>query len=224
VKSVVGLAALFLAAIAPASAQPAYSWTGFYGVVHLGWGSSPITYYDPAFPDWYLSHRPHGLIGGGQAGFNYQNGRWVFGVEGDLSGAAITKSVVDDKPGFAGDVFEADVKWIATAAGRVGYAWDRWLIYGKGGAARAHSELRFQYVQQAGFGPTKLQSTRTGWMAGGGVEYAFRPGWSLKLEYNYVDFGRSGLVTFLPLPDGFVATFSQRLHLIKFGLNYRFWT
>jgi outer membrane immunogenic protein len=211
---------------ATAAASPS-SWTGLYAGGHVGGGWSPLTYYDPAFPTWKLSHTPAGAIGGAQAGYNFQFGPWVIGVEGDVAWSGMKDRVIDNNPPigaatFAGDIFEAKVRWIGLVTGRLGYAWDRLLIYAKGGAAWANSELHFQFVQVAGFGPTKLRDTREGWTVGGGVEYAFAPHWSAKLEYNYVDFGRSGLVTYLPLPDGFVATFAQELHLAKAGVNYRF--
>ena len=86
--------------------------------------------------------------------------------------------------------------WLATVRGRAGWAWDRVLFYGTGGAA-------FGNVQAGGIGGPFDSATQTGWTAGAGVEWAFLPNWTAKVEYLYVDLGNLGCtaaVAALPLP------------------------
>jgi outer membrane immunogenic protein len=218
-SSSAGAADLMVRKAPPAPAV--VNWTGFYAGIHLGYGFGKITYYDPNFPAWSLSHRPDGVIGGGQVGFNYQAGAWVLGIEADASAANLTDTIVDTQPGFVGDRFAAKIDALGTISGRLGYAFGGTLVYAKGGAAFAHTHVDYLFGG-GGFGPAALDITRWGWTAGGGVEQALWSNWSAKLEYNYLDFGRSGLVVFAPLPDGFVGSFAQDIHLVKLGLNYRF--
>jgi opacity protein-like surface antigen len=204
-----------------APSASAYSWAGAYIGVHAGAGASNLTYYDPAFPAWSLSHRPQGAIGGLQVGYNQQYGAWVVGAEADVSAGDIKGGITDTQPGFAGDRFDAKVRWLGTFTGRAGYAVDRTLIYAKAGFGWANTHVDYLFGG-GGFGPAAVDVVRWGWTAGAGIEQALWNGWSAKAEYNYVDFGNSGLVIFAPLPDGFVGSFAQDLHLVKLGLNYRF--
>ena len=122
-----------------------------------------------------------GGIGGGQLGFNWQSGPLVFGVEATLSGGSI------DQTGTVGIAqLTTDVEWIATAVGRLGYAWDRSLIYVKGGYATANVELR----GDNGVDTFKASERHNGWTVGAGWEVAVLKNLSLGVEYNYYDFGR----------------------------------
>jgi outer membrane immunogenic protein len=204
------------------SAARTFDWTGFYLGGAVGYGTSRITYYDPAFPAWSLSHDPHGFVGGVRGGYNRQFGSVVAGIEGEILKSGVSGGVTDTQPDFAGDRFDADVTWIGLLAGRLGYACGPFLLFGRGGAAWARNELRYQYAQIPGFGPTQLNLTRMGWMLGAGVEYAIDRNWSASANYSYIGFGRTGDETFQPLPDGFVAQVSQSIQLVTVGLNYRF--
>jgi len=106
--------------------------------------------------------------------------------------------------------FSSDHNWYATLTGRVGYAWDNWLWYVKGGAAWSDMEYRF-----GGFGT--LSDTRVGWTVGTGVEWALAPQWSAKLEYNFLDFGKDTF-NFAARP----VDVDTHVHLVKAGINYRF--
>ena len=88
--------------------------------------------------------------------------------------------------GVAGWSGGNDTNWIATLAGRLGYAFDHTLIYVKGGAAFADVD---RWVAWNGGKVFNDSDTRSGWTIGAGVEYAFAPNWSAKLEYDYLDFG-----------------------------------
>jgi outer membrane immunogenic protein len=201
----------------PAGALPvAYDWTGFYIGGHVGYGWADKTWSDP-FSFGTVSHNADGFLGGGQAGFNYQVGQFVFGAEGDFTWSGISGGV-SRTFGLAAPVtanFNTDVDWTATVTARAGIAFDRWLVYAKGGAAFAKDRYSTNFYTP---GTIELSDTRVGWTAGAGVEYAFAPNWSAKLEYNYMDFGTRA-VSFTP---GTSTDIDQQIHAVKFGINYKF--
>ena len=204
----------------PAGALPvAYDWTGFYIGGHVGYGWADKTWQD-GFGFGTVTHNADGFLGGGQAGFNFQTGMFVLGVEGDFSWSGIsggttgTGVLIGGAP--FGATFNTDVDWTATLTGRVGLAFDRWLVYGKGGVAWARDKYSTNFYTFPG--TVELSDTRVGWTAGAGVEYAFAPQWSAKLEYNYMDFG-SRSVSFTP---GTATDIDQQIHAVKFGINYKF--
>jgi outer membrane immunogenic protein len=189
---------------APAYAEPAFTWTGSYIGISGGgaWGRS----------DWsgVGAFDVSGGLVGGTLGYNYQFGNVVWGLEGDISWADISGSMTNAAcpPGCA-----AHNNWLATARGRLGYAWDRWLPYLTGGAAIGDIK-----ASSPGFGGAS--DTRVGWTAGGGLEYAFSPNLSAKVEYLYVDLGHfdCGITCGGPLPN----TASFQTHIVRGGLNFRF--
>jgi outer membrane immunogenic protein len=215
--------------VAPVSS---FSWTGCYvgGHVGGGWGESVLTNFSepplgPASPAADIS----GWLAGGQFGCNYQfAGNWVAGVEVADSWANI-RGVSD--PFFGGkSVFSAQKDWIASGAARVGYAWDRWLIYAKGGVAWVGDKFNVSGTY-AGL-PYYVESsqTRSGWTIGGGVEWAFWQNWSANLEYAYYDFGSRSDVLSGAYVGGQLAgerisvpaTIRQNLQTITLGINYHF--
>jgi outer membrane immunogenic protein len=135
----------------------------------------------------------------------------VIGVEGDMSGTGIKGG-----PAALGANFNTNVDWTATATGRAGLAFDRWLVYAKGGAAWAHDRYSTNFYTFPG--TVELTDTRFGWTVGAGVEYAFAPQWSAKLEYNYMDFGTKN-VAFAP---GRLTDVNQQINAVKLGVNYKF--
>jgi outer membrane immunogenic protein len=208
-----------------------YNWSGFYIGGHVGgvWGDKHWTDTSVAPPASTGSHDVSGMIAGGQIGINWQSGNWVYGIEAQASW-----SNADGRHTFGNGFYTTEVKWLGTIAGRLGYAHDRWLWYVKGGAAFAHDEHAFGPTFAVNFGGVAVNAgqvlfegdkTRWGWMVGAGLEYGLTPNWSAKLEYNYMDFGDKN-VTFAsipPLPPASVtASIDQQLHVVKFGINYRF--
>jgi outer membrane immunogenic protein len=195
----------------PAGVMPvAYDWTGFYIGGHVGYGWADKSWTD-SFGIVTAGHESDGFLGGGQVGFNYQINQFVFGVEGDISWANLSG-------GASTGPFNvnANVDWTSTLTGRVGLAFDRWLVYGKGGVAWAgdrYSTNTYTFPLTA-----EISDTRWGWTAGAGVEYAFAPQWSAKLEYNYMDFGTRSYA-FAP---GISTDIDQQIHAVKFGINYKF--
>jgi outer membrane immunogenic protein len=202
-----------------------YNWSGFYIGGHIGgvWGDkdwTDVTFPGLAFADG--SSEISGFLAGGQAGFNWQAGAWVFGIEGQVSwtnadGAHLCLFNV-------GLTCETNLNWLGTVAGRIGYAFNNVLLYAKGGFAFANEDY-LQSVTGTGIVIALSEDeTRTGWMVGAGVEYGFTPNWSFKVEYNYMDFGAD--VSNLVIPGTGViftaADIDQQMHVVKAGINYRF--
>jgi len=104
----------------------------------------------------------------------------------------------------------------ATLTGRAGIAFGPLAGYGKGGVAWAHDRYSTNFYTFPA--SVELTDTRIGWTAGAGVEYAFAPQWSAKLEYNYMDFGTKS-VSFAP---GTSTDIDQQVHAVKLGVNYKF--
>jgi outer membrane immunogenic protein len=167
----------------------AVSWAGPYLGGNLGydWGSVAN---NPT--------RPSGFSAGVQGGYNWQNGHFVYGIEGDvqLTGAEDT---------FAPWKFSNP--WFGTVRGRAGYALNNILFYGTGGLA--FGELRGET-----FGLSESNTT-AGWTAGVGVEFLVTPNWSAKLEYLYVDLANNAF-TITGASNG------TQFGVVRAGVNYHF--
>jgi outer membrane immunogenic protein len=157
----------------------------------------------------------------------------VFGLEADIQGAGINGSSGATIPYITAlDTITTAVTerldWFGTVRGRVGYAWDRFLIYGTGGFA--YGQVRSSLTMTDTFGFTSALSnttTRTGYAVGAGGEYAFTANWSAKVEYQYIDLGRGTLnaVEFTGgAPSAFAVSNTTRFdyHTVRVGLNYKF--
>jgi outer membrane immunogenic protein len=129
------------------------------------------------------SHDAKGGVVGGQIGCDLQMNNLVFGVEGLIDWAGL-----DGSHDFGGVHFETNSNWLATVTGRVGVAFDRTLLYVRGGAAFLDSDQSFRAL---GVQFNSDGDTENGWTVGVGAEWAFIPGWSARLEYNYMDFGKN---------------------------------
>jgi outer membrane immunogenic protein len=256
-KSILVLAALAFggsAFAAPPPPPPAYSWTGFYVGGSVGGGEGDKSWIQTATGVLVLEGIPvietsggpgqslgnasiSGVLGGLQAGYNYQAGRWVFGAEGTWTLANINGPLsilnLADKPTIGG-VGTSSLEWIATAVGRVGVTFDRLLLYAGGGAAWAREKDAASGLY---FGDVPFylsgDATNFGWTTLGGIEYAIDPHWSARLQYNYYEFGSSpltleGTATFTPGAAVFPAIFSlpiaTEMHFQTFtiGTDYRF--
>jgi opacity protein-like surface antigen len=228
---------------------PTY-WTGFYvgGFLGMAYGKTDIRFVgDPGAAS--TNPRVLGALGGGQIGYNYQVNRWVFGVEGDVGAAnlhgAKTCGTDSGKDATGAEVrfspallnCQNVVNWMATAAARIGYAWDRTLFYVKAGGAWADDQVNVSCI----FGPVNgtlgagntacvnravaltngfsTSGHRSGWLIGYGTEFDLGRNWSAKAEYDYIDFGsRTALAT-----DGItILKDSGAISQVKIGVNYRF--
>lgn len=204
------------------------NWTGLYVGASVGSGWGLTTYADP-FPTAPTGDRVDlgGALLGGQIGANYQVGHLVTGAEASVNWANIrgtnTCFGVYPDPVTAGFNCGSRIDAIGAFTARGGYAFDRTLLYVKGGAAWDRQQDQFNTI---GVGGTILTNTRTnwGWTIGGGLEYALAPAWSMALEYKYFDFGASSVFsTSAPpaLAGVNLAPQSNRLQTVSLGVNYK---
>ena len=247
---------------------PVFSWTGGYigGQVGTGWGTSqtdvdvgntligaPVNQTVNQLIAGNLNlHVPlpqvamNGFLGGAQAGYNWQSGVMVYGVEGDILGTSL-KGHTDC---FVVLSCTNEVKWMADITGRIGFTVaDRGLLYIKGGAAWANASVGInQSVALAStLGPGfvangsingSASKSMFGGTLGAGIEYAFMPGWSAKIEYDYYDFGKQDMNVPITAGGGVAingganiagsilirtpVTVTEQVHTIRIGANYHF--
>lgn len=180
--------------IAPPAVYTPFDWTGFYLGAQGGYAWTKLENgflgLDEDFDGGFL---------GAHAGYNLQNGDFVYGIEADIN-----YNWNDET--FAGT--EVGLEWDGSVRGRLGYAVDRTLFYGTAGVAFANA-----YVDTAAFG--KQDETLVGWTVGAGVEHAFTDNLLARVEYRYSDFGEDDFG--IGLGD-----FEVDQHKIGFGLSYRF--
>lgn len=204
---------LKLAAKAP-HLQPLFDWTGLYVGAHVGYsqGFSSAVLSDPA-PAVTSGHFG-GVIGGLQAGYNWRLGSGLLlGVEADLTfpNYLHSNSVISLISTPRTDFME-DWDYIGTARARIGYATNHWLLYATGGLA--YMGERFT-IQPAGGLETKQLGVRLGWAAGAGVEHAFAPHWTARLEYLYTQYERANVA----FASGERYGSTADLHMLRLGLN-----
>lgn len=240
----------------PDPPAPACLWCGFYVGENVGgaWGSSSISA-NSGFPvPPFLAVdvgavssaasptiASGGFTGGVQAGYNMQNGNWVWGLEADLDYLGLngsksgTFAFPSTLPGGAigpptmlfSTATKVSTDWLITARPRIGYAWDRWLFYVTGGLAIGQEKVSQTITVIApNVSTNRFSSTRVGWTVGGGVEYALSKQWSLKGEYLYVDLGKTGAngAVLTPAFAGYSGTASADLtaNIGRVGLDYHF--
>jgi high affinity Mn2+ porin len=194
--------------------QAVFDWTGLYIGAHSGYshGSSSAVLSDPA--TLAASSTFSGVIGGVQAGYNYRlSSGLLLGVEADITfpNYLASNSVVSLLATAQSDLTE-QWDYVATARGRVGYATGPWLAYATGGFAWAGE--RFLNSPANGT-DEKVLNTRLGWAAGGGLEYAFAPHWSARLEYLYSRFEKADI----RFPSGTQYTSTLDFQSLRVGLN-----
>jgi outer membrane immunogenic protein len=228
---------------------PIFTWTGCYLGGHVGGGWGRKEFSDPsgaffAGPGEAIRANTSGFLGGGQVGCDWQFApNWVIGIEGAAAWADLKGHTLDVFTHGGGSIlapaptltttgtFDARTDFLAGVTGRIGWAWDRWLLYAKGGAAWDHDKYSFIGRVTAvgipnGFAPFDIvaSETRTGWTAGAGIEWAFWNNWSAKLEYAFYGFGnhRELLVDANNGRPPVPADITQQIHTLKLGINYRF--
>jgi outer membrane immunogenic protein len=212
---------------APPVVAPAWSWTGCYVGGHGGglWAHhKDWTVRTPGgdfFGQSLGGHDADGWLGGVQAGCDYQlAGSFVIGIQGDYAFADAEGS--HDSTREIGVAYHSKVKSLTTVTGRIGYAWDRFLGYAKGGGAWERDDYWATTII-LGTAYT-ARETRSGWTIGVGGEYAFTNFLSGFVEYNYYDFGnpRIGLT---PQVAGLRPAFvdiKETKSVVRAGLNIRF--
>ncbi len=188
---------------APVVYAPPFTWTGFYVGVNGGWGFGDLSNSNFSAPS-------GGLLGA-QAGYNYQMGQFVAGLEADLDWTDLNKSNI-----YALGTNKFSTGTMTTERLRAGIALDRALIYVTGGYAGISTSASFNDTVN---GLTASETTwRNGGAIGGGVEYAFTNNITAKAEYLYVPL--SDQTYFAGTPDGERNSFG--IDIIRAGLNYKF--
>ena len=210
------------------AAVPYYNWTGFYIGGNLGGAFNQGSYSDPT-GNTFSAANSFKFAGGGQIGANYEfaNGALI-GVEAMFDwfpNTSNTIAVTLGPPFAAGTAASATINnsWLTTVTGRLGYAWDRLLIYGKGGFAYVGASN--SNVTIGGVG-VQTAASSYGWTAGVGLEYVVFGNLSARVEYDYVGltnntFGVPAGVGGLGAPDQFTGN-NRNIQLVTLGLNYKF--
>jgi outer membrane immunogenic protein len=225
----------------PVPYVPAFTWTGFYLGANVGFGGDRFIYPfsaaavagGAAFAG-SVSITSSGVIGGGQAGYNWEfPNNFLLGFETDFDGAAIRGKVTANAGGRIGGPFGvaaevgSRINYIGTVRARVGYAWDRFLVYGTGGFAYGQVNSSASAAVGAGGGGGAIfasqNSGRVGWTAGGGLEYAITKNLTVKTEYLYVNLGtptafNQTLLGVVGVNVGEKTT----ANIVRAGLNYKF--
>jgi outer membrane immunogenic protein len=199
---------------APAMVATIYDWSGFYIGINGGGGSSHATW-DFVGVGREGSHDATGGTVGGQVGYRWQSGQWVFGVEGQGNWADFSG---DNTSALFATRNRTKIDAFGLITGQVGYAWNNVLIYVKGGAAVVSDKYE---ISALGGGPllASTSDTRWGGTVGAGLEYGFAPNWSVGVEYNHI-FLSDKDVTFA----GFAGTerIRQDVDMGLVRLNYKF--
>ena len=196
------------------------------------------------------TQKPKGAIGGGQIGYNWQTSpNWVLGIEADLQASGEKASRSFSNPfsfttpppnaglpvsGIATMDYAANITWFGTVRGRVGYAFDRTMVYASGGLAYGGVKLGgtntvnglvagVPFLAVTAIGHTQVNA---GWTLGAGIEGALGSGWSWKAEYLYVDLGSMNdpdeVVRVVSASGGRVTTHTDFTdNIFRVGLNYR---
>jgi outer membrane immunogenic protein len=238
-----------------AAEPPIFTWTGLYigGQVGGAWGRDPTTVFlvtppaaaegggPPPPPEIAAAavgdappgtvlvstfgNRPSGVIGGIHLGYNLQIGQWVAGIEGTVDGTSISGTAVDPISGISVHTRE-EVQGSIRA--RLGFAFDRVLLYATGGAAFTGIDNTYLATTGivTGFPGTfeKISRTRSGWTVGGGIAYAITNNWSIRAEYRFSDFGHYNdfpFAVFVPLPGILFARHELTENQVQFGISYK---
>jgi outer membrane immunogenic protein len=210
------------------------TWTGYYLGVNGGggWGDSNNLIFTDTVPGAGNAGAfdRKGGFGGIQAGYNWQGGlglgnSWVFGVETDFQGSEINSSFFRTASYFGTTAFDGrqGVDYFGTVRGRLGYALGNTLIYGTGGFAYGNVITKMHLTATTVGGTTNYlhnADTETGYTVGGGVEYIFVPGWSVKLEYQYIDLGDQGLSGVASNPRIDRTKVENNFNTARIGINY----
>ncbi|MDI1266974.1 MAG: porin family protein [bacterium] len=241
---------------APAIVAPTYNWTGFYVGLNAGgeWNESnattttvfsPVGYFATTSPPAIgiagsQNIKRTGFTGGLTGGYNWQVSNAVLGIEADFNYFGVRGSASSTAlyPCCAPTGFTVNTSvssdWLATVRGRVGFlATPALLLYGTGGLAVANVNANYLFTDTFATAreSAATDSTRYGWTAGAGAEYALMNGWSIKAEYLYVDLGRidttsANLTAFAPpiaFPTNvFTHSIDLRSNIVRAGINYKF--
>jgi outer membrane immunogenic protein len=220
----------------PYAATPAINWRGFYAGGNGGSGiardeTSHSVVVGPTLNN-NFDLAPRGFNGGLQAGYNWQNGNWLYGLESDFQGSTqvTDRSCLESCSATGVALFRQKLEWFGTLRGRVGYGVGPTLFYGTGGLAYGGVRTRVtENIPIFGInGTATVNNVRAGYAAGAGIETPlevfdwFAPDrWTVKTEYLYIDLGNSSSTYALNgVPHAL--TTNEQNHIFRTGVNYRF--
>jgi outer membrane immunogenic protein len=203
---------------APMVIPTAASWAGWYIGAHAG-----AAWHQAQSNNAYLlgsgitGADATGFIGGGQIGFNWQSGNFVFGIEADGSWLN-AKAKAAATPGFAPYTTTNEIRWLATVRPRFGLAVGNTMAYATAGVAFGGVRNSADFTM-VGSGVTSQSKTRVGWVVGGGVEHMWTRNWTIALEGLFVDLGRSNVTN--AIEPGKNTRFSNQSVIGRFKANYK---
>ena len=215
-------------ATAPAMIAAVYDWSGFYIGINGGWGSSRKCWDNVAVNSILIAnegcHDATGGVVGGQIGYRWQAGAWVFGVEGqgdwaDLKGRNRSLS-------FPAADNDTRISGFGLLTGQVGYAANNVLFYVKGGAGVVADKYRTFATGTNALASSINSDERWGGTAGVGLEYGFGPNWSAAVEYDHIWLGSRNYAfthtgVLAPLNTAFYERIRQDVDLVTVRVNYR---
>jgi outer membrane immunogenic protein len=210
---------------------PVYNWSGIYIGINGGYAFGSTDWSSPgAGIVGTGTFNTNGGLVGGTAGFNFQSGQIVYGIEGDwdwadISGSSSNTTSTIDPAGICGTAgalacrYQTSSNWLSTIRGRVGYAFDRVMIYATGGGAAGDVKATFSNPNTGFTGSTN--STEWGWTAGGGIEAALTENITAKVEYLFVDL-QNGNCSPTICGGGTAVPVSFDASIVRAGLNFKF--
>lgn len=208
---------------APPPVPAPWSWTGFYVGGTVGAASErSLIENDPASTFPYLasnaSNNNIGVIGGFEAGYNFQLPSLVLGIEGDISWASLNHNTAVPSVFGVSDTYTSRLNDLSSIRGRIGLPVDRALFYGTGGVAFV--DLKNQLSDPGSPFTATPGSHLQRWVAGGGIEYALMDHWTVKAEYLHV--ALPDRTAFDSAGGGYGFDFKNSLDIGRVGINYKF--
>ncbi|WP_315742277.1 MULTISPECIES: outer membrane protein [unclassified Bradyrhizobium] len=209
----------------PLAAPLPPTWAGFYIGVQGGggWGRSKETFFGAPNTAIFVGTQSYNTSGGfvgGVAGYNWQFGNYLIGIEGDYHWSDISGRSGVVNAGL-GDTYFTKLRSFGDIKGRAGWANGPWLLFISGGAAVGDLQHRYDAALNGGAANSFSQNDwRWGWTVGAGGEYMFAPNWSAKLEYNFIDFGKS-TIQYSPVPTN-RSEWKDTVHTVKAGIIWHF--
>ena len=205
---------------------PPYNWTGFYIGGNLGAGFSNGSFSD-TLGSTFTNSTNTTFLGGGQVGVNYEFwGGLVIGAEAMFDWAPNQNNNITATNGVNTATAQINNRWLTTATGKLGYAWDRVLVYGKGGGAWVGQNSSSLAINGVPSSFSSSSSTNWGWTAGLGVEWAFWGNWSARAEYDYIGLNNQSFTVSAMAPGAFagdvISANSRSINMFTAGVNYKF--
>lgn len=207
----------------PPPAAPVWSWAGLYIGADIGWSqiNDSQALSSPAFA-LTVPNRASGVLGGGHAGYNFQTGPFVYGLEADIDGSSIKGTYQIGAPFLLGTFGTDQLQWQGSVRGRLGVAADRALFYGTGGWAFGHFTDGYNSAVNNPVFVQSVSSDRNGWTVGAGIEYALTNNFIGRVEYRYTDWGThtNNLNVFLAPPGLSLDRVTE--NQVTVGISYKF--